>query len=81
MIMTHTASLHETTVQNAAALTGAFKSKRARKARTPKGMTHIIVDPRVMAEAKRLARGDLSRLEIVDAETVIVHNARKRGPR
>lgn len=78
MIMSHTANLHETTVQNAASLTGAFAPKRTRKPRTPKGLTHIIVDPRVMAEAKRLARGDLTRLEIIDAETVIVHNPRKR---
>lgn len=83
--MARTASLHESTVQRADALIGAHRKPRTRAAaRTPKGMTHIIVDPRVMAAAKRLAKGDLTRLEIVDAETVIIHNPgilRRKGQR
>lgn len=34
------------------------------------------VDPRVMAAARRLAKGDMTRIEIRSATEVIVHNPR-----
>lgn len=54
----------------------AAKAKVSRKgsARKRTTATVIKVDPKVLAMAKRLAGGDLSRLRIIDAHTVVVLN-------
>jgi len=70
-----TASVHETTVQAIAKGEVAPRPRRARKApqrRVQPVHTHIVVDRRVLAAAKKLLTGSYSKIEIIDHETVVV---------
>jgi len=71
------ASLAEDTVQNAEQHATTYNPPKARTKPRPGFAAYAAkVDPRVLAEAKRLAKGDASRLVIHDAETVTVGNPR-----
>ena len=71
------ASLHESTVKAAEKHEGAFSVPQRRSAGSRSSrVSRATVDPRVMVAAKKLARGDLSRLRIIDATTVVVENPR-----
>lgn len=67
-----TTGLHESTVQNAEQ--HARQPRRRGPDQRPRTtLTRSVkVDPRVMKVAKRLVNGDVSRITIVDATTVIV---------
>lgn len=53
----------------------AKKTTSVRKTQKGTGRVAVIkVDTRVMKEARRLARGDMSRIQIKDEATVIVKN-------
>jgi len=71
--MTRDASLHEKAVQKVAA-DAVHLPKRTRAKTTRRAITtHTVkVDQRVMAVARRLAKGDMTRIEIRSAEEVIV---------
>lgn len=75
--------VHEKTVQKVAK--GEVKKPRHTRRKTAqdrirmtqKGTGRVVivkVDPRVMKEARRLAKGDMSRIQIKDETTVIVKN-------
>lgn len=75
----HTARLHETAVQAVAA--GRVQAYR-RGRRKPserhtgptKGVTAVVVDPRVWPVALRLAAGEAQRIEVRTPTDVVVHN-------
>jgi hypothetical protein len=69
--MSRDASLHEKTVQKAAAID---QPRRRRAAPTRRAVTTRVVkvDRRVMATARRLAGGDMTRIEIRNSQEVIV---------
>lgn len=73
MKMSKDATLHEKTVQKVAR-GEVSKPKRKRAAPTKRATTtrHIRVDGRVWKVACELAAGDLTRLEVISAEEVIV---------
>lgn len=54
--------------------TAAARLPRQRRQYRSTKVVHVVVDPRVWATARRLAEGDMRRVEIVDATTVVVHN-------
>jgi hypothetical protein len=70
------ASLHENAVQAIAkgeVVPVATKTRKAPQKRSQAVHTHIVVDSRVMREAKLLTMfGSYTKIEIIDAETVIV---------
>jgi hypothetical protein len=70
-----TASLHESAVQAIAkGEVGPIPKKVRKKAerRNQAVHTHVVVDPQVMQAAKELLLGSYTRIEIIDADTVIV---------
>lgn len=71
--MSRDATLHEHTVKKVAA-DAVDIPKRRRAAPTRRAVTThtVTVDKRVMAVARRLAKGDMTRIEIRNAEEVIV---------
>jgi len=76
-----TTSVHEKTVKDAAkhAADRASKKKaRAKASNKNTRVTYTKVDERVLSTAKKLARGDLSRLKIIDATTVVVVNPKMK---
>jgi hypothetical protein len=69
------ASLHEKAVQAIADGSVAPVSTRIRKAperRSSRVHRHVVVDRSVMREARQLLSGSYSRIEILDATTVMV---------
>lgn len=75
-----TTSVHEKTVQEAHvhAAKHARKRPRAKAGNKNTRITTIKVDERVMKTAKQLAKGDASRIKIIDATTVIVANPKMK---
>lgn len=71
-----TASLHEKAVQAVASGKVGPKPRKARRRAEKRNHAvhkHVVVDPRVMREAKLLtATGTYTRIEIIDSETVMV---------
>lgn len=70
-----TASLHENAVQAIAKGEVGPLPKKRRKASQKRNQavhTHVVVDPRVMASARDLLLGSYTKIEIIDAETVMV---------
>lgn len=70
-----TASLHENAVQAIASGEVGPMPKRTRKKAEKRNQavhTHVVVDPRVMASARDLLLGSYTKIEIIDAETVMV---------
>jgi len=75
-----TTGVHESTVKDAAKHAANAPKKRARAKAANKNtrITYTKVDDRVLKAAKKLARGDLSRLKIIDATTVVVANPKMK---
>lgn len=70
-----TASLHEKAVQAVAKGAVAPRPRKARKKAEKRNHAvhkHVVVDPRVLTQAKKLLVGTYTRIEIVDSETVMV---------
>lgn len=69
--------MHESTVKKAADL-AANPVGKVRKRHTPRKartrVSRVKVDPRVWDAAMKLAKGDPSRLTVVHATEVVVHN-------
>lgn len=70
-----TASLHENAVQAIASGEVSPMPKRTRKKAQKRNQavhTHLVVDPLVLTTAKGLLNHSYTRIEIIDAETVMV---------
>lgn len=65
-----TARLHHKTVSEA----GKHVKKKPRKKATKTKKYSVAVDPRVWEVAKKLAKGNNRRIQVVNSEEVIVHN-------
>lgn len=71
--MSKDASLHEHAVKKVAAdAVNLPKRERAKPTRRAVTTHTVTVDKRVMAVARRLAKGDMTRIEIRNAEEVVV---------
>jgi hypothetical protein len=69
-----TAKLHPKTVSNHKQHT----KKKPKKPATRVLTTSVKVDPRVWKVARKVAKGDNHRIQIISSEEVIVHNKRYR---
>jgi hypothetical protein len=70
--MSRDASLHEKTVQRVAELEQPRRRRVTTSTRRTINSYTVKVDERVMATARRIANGDMTRIKIVNAEEVIV---------
>lgn len=68
------ASLHEHTVKDAANHAAVFNNRRRYSPKLVTKVVRIKPHPLVWKAAISLAKGDVSRLEVRNHETVIVHN-------